>query len=79
MQYKIIMNSIQIIKYNIIQKITQIEDLEVLQKIQDILVKSVNLNDEDINSIPSLLNHKSIDFNDKEDFTDYIKEWLKDM
>jgi len=26
-----------------------------------------------------LRNNKDKDFNDKEDFTDYIKEWVKDM
>lgn len=73
------MNAIQIKKYNLIQKITLIDDSSLLQKIQDLLIKSGYFNDEDVQGLPTLLNHKNNEFNDKEDFTDYIKEWVKDM
>lgn len=73
------MNALQIKKYNLIQKITLIDDSNLLQKIQDILVKSGYFTDEDLKGSPYLLNHKDNEFNGKEDFTDYIKEWVKDM
>lgn len=73
------MNAINIKKYHIIQQITMIQDLNLLQKIQDILAKSGSVYNEDLKGLPSLHNHEHHDFNDKEDFTDYIKEWVKNM
>jgi len=64
------------LKNNILQKIGQIEDETLLQYIQDFLDasdkyytkknKRFELTDDNQN-------------NDTVDFTDYIKEWLKDM
>jgi len=72
------MNNSQI-KLDLIRKITQIEDVNLLERIQAFLNTSGSLYNEKLNEIPSLRNNKESDFNDKEDFTDYIKEWVKDM
>ncbi len=68
------MNSLQI-KLNLIKQITQIEDPKLLERLQAFLNTSGSLYNENI----SLRNNKETEFNDKEDFTDYIKEWVKDM
>lgn len=66
-------------KLDLIQKITQIEDIKLLDKIQIFLNTSgVSYNGE-LTEIPSLRNNKNTEFNDTENFTDYIKEWVKDM
>ena len=72
------MNALQT-KLNLIKQITQIEDVKLLEKLQVFLNTSGSLYNEKINENPSLRNNKEDDFNDKEDFTDYIKEWVKDM
>ncbi len=72
------MNNSQI-KLDLIRKITQIEDVNLLERMQAFLNTSGSLYNEKLNEIPSLRNNKESDFNDKEDFTDYIKEWVKDM
>ena len=72
------MNTAQI-KIDLIQKITQIEDVNLLERIQILLNTSGSLYNEKLNEIPSLSNNKESEFNDREDFTDYIKEWVKDM
>ncbi len=72
------MNALQI-KLNLIKQITQIEDVKLLEKLQAFLNTSGSLYNEKINEMLSLRNNKEDDFNDKEDFTDYIKEWVKDM
>ena len=69
------MNSIKL-KNNILQKINGIEDEILLQYIQDFLdasdkyyskkTKDIDLTDEN-------------DGKDTPDFTEYIKEWMKDM
>ena len=46
---------------------------------QAFLNTSGTLYNKKLNEIPSLRNNKETEFNDKEDFTDYIKEWVKDM
>lgn len=68
------MNTSQI-KLNLIQKIAQIEDVNLLERIQAFLNTSGSLYNDQI----SMSNNKESEFNDKEDFTDYIKEWVKDM
>lgn len=72
------MNTSQI-KIELIQKIALIEDVKLLERIQAFLNTSGSLYNEKLNEIPSLSNNKESEFNDKEDFTDYIKEWVKDM
>lgn len=72
------MNALEI-KLNLIKKITQIEDVKLLKRLQAFLNASGSLYNDQLNEIPSLRNNKETDFNDKEDFTNYIKEWVKDM
>ena len=68
------MNASQI-KLNLIQKIAQIEDVNLLEKIETFLNTSGSLYNDKI----SMSNNKEIEFNDTENFTDYIKEWVKDL
>ena len=75
---KLTMNTLEI-KLNLIKHITQIEDIHLLQRMQSFLNTSGSLYNEKLNEIPSMRNNKDKEFNDKEDFTDYIKEWVKDM
>ena len=72
------MNTLQI-KLNLIKQITQIEDPKLLERLQAFLNTSGSLYNEKLNKHLSLRNNKESEFNDKEDFTDYIKEWVKDM
>ena len=72
------MNTLEL-KLNLIKHITQIEDVSLLQRMQAFLNTSGSLYNDTLNKIPSLRNNKNEEFNDKEDFTDYIKEWVKDM
>ena len=72
------MNALEL-KLNLIKSITQIEDVSLLQRMQAFLNTSGTLYNKKLNEIPSLRNNKESEFNDKEDFTDYIKEWVKDM
>ena len=72
------MNSLQL-KLNLIKHITQIEDVSLLQRMQAFINTSGSLYNDKLNDLPSLRNNKIKEFNDKEDFTDYIKEWVKDM
>ena len=71
--------NVQQLKLNLITHITQIEDISLLQRMQAFLNTSGSLYNEKLNEIPSLRNNKDQEFNDKEDFTDYIKECVKDM
>ena len=64
----------QELKLNLIAHITKIEDVNLLQRLQAFLNTSGSLYNEKLNEIPSLRNNKDQEFNDKEDFTDYIKE-----
>lgn len=72
------MNNSQL-KLELIKQIAQIEDVNLLERMKAFLNTSGSLYNEKINPIPSLRNNKDTEFNDKEDFTDYIKEWVKDM
>jgi hypothetical protein len=67
------------LKLNLIAHIAKIEDVNLLERLQAFLNTSGSLYNEKLNEIPSLRNNKDQEFNDKEDFTDYIKEWVKDM
>ncbi|MEN8123539.1 MAG: hypothetical protein ABFR32_00305 [Bacteroidota bacterium] len=68
------MNTLQL-KNSIIKEISQIDDVKYLQKIHDLINSFYQNSDE----FPFLSNNKTNINNDKEDFTDYIKEWIKDM
>ena len=68
------MNTLQI-KLNLIKHITQIEDPKLLEILQIFLNSLESLNDKNI----CLKNNEESEFTDTEDFTDYIKEWVKDM
>ncbi len=63
------------LKYNIIQKITQLDNLQTLEKVRDYIHSLQTKANEGF----ALENNKNADFNHKEDFTDYIKEWVKEM
>lgn len=67
------------LKLSLIQKIIQIEDVGSLQKIQVFLNNSGSLQNENLKNTSSLRNNKDDEFNETEDFTDYIKEWVKNM
>jgi len=67
------------IKIDLIKKISRIEDVNLLERINAFLNTSGTLYNIKINETPSLSNNKESEFNDKEHFTDYIKEWVKDM
>ena len=72
------MNALEL-KINLIKQITQIEDVNLLTRLQAFVNTSGTLYNKKLNEIPSLRNNKVSELNDKEDFTDYIKEWLKEM
>jgi hypothetical protein len=67
------------IKLDLIKKITRLEDVNLLERLKAFLNTSGTIYNNKINETPSLSNNKERDFNDKEDFTDYIKEWVKEM
>ncbi len=70
------MDTLQL-KNKIIQRITQIEDINLLKSIESLF----NTSDENISKLVSYLNEKlqHENSNETEDFTDYIKEWVKSM
>lgn len=72
------MNSLKL-KNRIIQKLSQIDDMDQLKSILEFIepVHKETLNR--AKKIPSLSNNKSDIHNDKENFNEYIKEWLKEM
>lgn len=72
------MDSLQV-KLNLIKQITQIDDAKLLERLQAFLNTSGSLHNEKSNTTFSLRNKKESEFTDTEDFTDYIKEWVKDM
>jgi hypothetical protein len=72
------MNNSQL-KLDLIKKIAQIDDVNLLERILAFLNTSGSLYNDKLDNIPSLRNNKDTEFNDKEDFTNYIKEWVKDM
>lgn len=70
------MDSLQL-KTKIIQRITLIEDINLLKSIESLF----NTSDENILKLVSYMNEKLQHENssETEDFTDYIKEWVKSM
>jgi len=72
------MNNSQL-KLDLIKKIAQIDDVNLLKRLREFLNTSGSLYNDKLDNIPSLRNNKDTEFNDKEDFTNYIKEWVKDM
>ena len=64
------------LKNNILQKIGQIEDETLLQYIQDFLDASDKYYTKKNQRFELADDNQN---NDTVDFTDYIKEWLKDM
>ncbi|VAW17114.1 hypothetical protein MNBD_BACTEROID05-1076, partial [hydrothermal vent metagenome] len=65
------MNNSQL-KLDLIKKISQIDDVNLLERIRAFLNTSGSLYDDKLENIPSLRNNKDTEFNDKEDFTNYI-------
>ncbi|WP_456376147.1 hypothetical protein [Lutibacter sp.] len=71
------MNDLQQLKNKIIQRILEIDDPKLLKTIDAIFSSS----DKNISNFLSFSNEKfqNKDINEVEDFTDYIKEWVKSM
>jgi len=70
------MDTLQL-KNKIIQRIAQIDDVNLLKSIESLF----NTSDENISKLVSFMNEKlqHESSNETEDFTDYIKEWVKNM
>lgn len=68
------MDSLQL-KNKIIQRVIEIEDVKLLKSI-DILFNS---SDKNISKFLTFANEKITQADETEDFTDYIKEWVKNM
>ncbi len=68
------MDSIQL-KNKIIQRIIEIEDINLLKSI-DVLL---NASDKNISKFLTSANDKLSEANETEDYTNYIKEWVKNM
>lgn len=69
------MDTLQL-KNKIVQRITQIEDPDLLKSIDSLF----NTTDENISKLVSFMNEKLHEnSNETEDFTGYIKEWVKSM
>lgn len=63
------------LKNKIIQRIIEINDVELLKAI-DVLFDT---SDKNISKFLAFANEKISQANETEDFTDYIKEWVKSM
>jgi len=65
------------LKNKIIQRIIEIDDVNLLKSIEYIF----NTSDKNISKFLAFTNEKiqHQDFNETEDFTSYIKEWVKSM
>jgi len=70
------MDALQL-KNKIIQRIIEIDDVNLLKSIEYIF----NTSDKNISKFLAVTNEKiqDQDFNETEDFTSYIKEWVKSM
>jgi uncharacterized membrane protein YqhA len=70
------MDSLQL-KNKIIQRIIEIDDINLLKSIQYVF----NTSDKNISKFLTFANDKlqNENTNETEDFTDYIKEWVKSM
>ncbi|MDZ7615276.1 MAG: hypothetical protein U5K51_17445 [Flavobacteriaceae bacterium] len=71
------MNASQI-KKSLINEITQLNDFGSLHKIQDFII-ALNRKKQKTEANTALFNNRSISHNDRENFNDYIKEWLSEM
>jgi uncharacterized membrane protein YqhA len=65
----------QQLKIKIIQRIIEIDDVKLLKSI-DVLF---NTSDKNISKFLTFANEKLSQADETEDFTDYIKEWVKSM
>jgi hypothetical protein len=65
------------LKIAIIKRIDDIDDIELLKSLESLL----NTSDKNISKFLELANEKLLQENDNEteDFTAYIKEWVKNM
>ena len=65
------------LKLAIIKRIDDIDDIELLKSLESLL----NTSDKNISKFLELANEKLLQENDNEteDFTAYIKEWVKNM
>lgn len=68
------MDSLQL-KNKIIQRIIEIEDVNLLKSIDTLF----NSSDKNISKFLTFANEKFSQADETEDFTDYIKEWVKSM
>ena len=68
------MDSLQL-KNKIIQRIIEIEDVNLLKSIDTL----INTSDKNISKFLTHANEKFSQADETEDFTDYIKEWVKSM
>ena len=70
------MDSLQL-KNKIIQRIIEIDDLDLLKSIQYVF----NTSDKNISKFLTFANEKlqNENTNETENFTEYIKEWVKNM
>lgn len=70
------MNSLEL-KNKIIQRIIEIDDINMLKSIEILF----NTSDQNISKLLTFVFEKKQDdqLNETEDFTDYIKEWVKNM
>ena len=65
------------LKLRLIQQIIQLNDEKTLIRIQDFIDKIISL--EDKIERPFLYNNREDSNNNKENFSEYIKEWIKEM
>ena len=65
------------LKNKIIQRIIEIDDVNLLKSIESIF----NTSDENISKFLTFANEKlqDKDMNETENYTEYIKEWVKNM
>jgi hypothetical protein len=66
------------IKKSLIDEIMQVNDSGSLHKIKEFIISLKNKKQKtEVNT--ALFNNRSISHNDRENFNDYIKEWLREM
>ncbi len=63
------------LKTAIIKRIDEIDDVELLKSLESLF----NTSDKNISKFLELANEKLLQENETEDFTAYIKEWVKNM
>ncbi|MFD1314510.1 hypothetical protein [Namhaeicola litoreus] len=70
------MNTSQL-KLSLIQQIVQLNDEQSLMKVQEFIKKLIPLEDSVDHSF--LNNNRTDSHNSRENFSEYIKEWIKEM